>query len=135
MRKGVDRFLYCLWVDMRNRCRNPNNHAYSYYGGRGITVCERWNVYENFLADVSPYPGNGLTLDRPGNNKGYGPDNFRWATRKEQGRNRNYCKINVALAAFIRSLCAAGANRAALARFYGVGGTTINNIAYGKTWS
>jgi hypothetical protein len=72
---------------MRDRCNNPNNTTFSYYGGRGIKVCERWNDFTAFIADVGERPA-GLTLDRIDNDRGYEPGNIRWATMKEQYHNR-----------------------------------------------
>jgi len=78
---------YKVWMAMRSRCNSPNNHAFSDYGGRGIKVCERWNTFENFLADMGARP-QGMTLDRKNNDRGYEPGNCRWATMKSQQRNR-----------------------------------------------
>ena len=79
--------IYGIWCAMRSRCFNPNSPAYRNYGGRGIKVCERWLVFENFYADVG-VPPNGLTLDRIDNDSDYGPHNFRWATGSQQSLNR-----------------------------------------------
>lgn len=79
--------VYKAWLGMRARCGNPRQTAYSYYGGRGIKVCERWSVFENFLADMGE-PGVGLTLDRIDSNGNYEPSNCRWATKAEQTRNQ-----------------------------------------------
>lgn len=75
-----------IWIEMRQRCDNPNNKAYVNYGGRGITVCERWMRFENFLEDIGPRPP-GLSLERINNDFGYCKENCCWATRSEQNNN------------------------------------------------
>jgi hypothetical protein len=83
----ADTPVYRVWQNMRNRCERPNNTAYKNYGGRGITVCERWRSFESFFADMGQPPPK-HTLERRENDKGYYPDNCYWATRDTQGANK-----------------------------------------------
>lgn len=80
---------YACWHHAKQRCTNPRNPSYQYYGARGITMCERWfHSFANFLADMGPRPHPNLTLDRIDNDKGYSPDNCRWATYADQLNNQ-----------------------------------------------
>lgn len=74
------------WAGMKQRCLNKNRKQYADYGGRGITVCKRWFVYENFLADMGERPP-GTTLERIGNDGDYEPMNCKWASYVEQQSN------------------------------------------------
>ena len=79
---------YITWDKMKTRCNNPNHERYKDYGGKGIKVCVRWNSFVNFLKDMGERP-EGKTLDRIDTTKGYSKSNCRWATIKQQMRNRN----------------------------------------------
>lgn len=83
---GYQDRTYGIWQAMRDRCSNPNRKDWHRYGGRGIRVCSRWEQFENFLHDMGSAPP-GLTLDRIDNEKGYTPDNCRWASRRQQSYN------------------------------------------------
>lgn len=80
---------YGAWQKAKFRCSNPNDPFYPDYGGRGITMCQRWREsFEAFLADMGTRPGPGYSLDRIDNDRGYEPGNCRWATALEQAANR-----------------------------------------------
>lgn len=81
-------------INIIQRCTNPNNPQYSSYGGRGITVCDRWrHSFENFLADMGPRPSDKHSIDRIDNDGNYEPGNCRWATQREQCRNKRSNRI------------------------------------------
>lgn len=116
---------YYIWGSMVQRCTNPKNKDYPQYGGRGITVCERWRDFANFLADMGEKP-QGRSIDRIDVNGSYELANCRWATPTEQGRNQRKCKLTDADVAWIRAN--PQLTVAALAEKYAVGKTTIVRV-------
>jgi len=84
--------LYNTWREMIRRCYNEKHIAYSYYGGRGIKVCDKWHDHKKFIDDMDPSYEKGLQIDRINNDGNYEPSNCRWATRTQQMQNRRCCK-------------------------------------------
>lgn len=82
------RATYLSWLAMRQRANYPKRRGYERHGGRGILVCDRWDSFPAFLADMGVRPA-GATIERENNDRGYEPDNCRWATAQDQARNRS----------------------------------------------
>jgi len=135
---------YTIWSKIIDRCRNPKNPAYSYYGGKGVIVCERWSGpcgLSNFIADMGERP-KGTSIDRIDSNGGYSPDNCRWADHKTQGRNRSFCKLDMEKAKEIRSIKRRdrnghgdGMTLEEIAKIYNVSRATIKKVVSNKYWS
>lgn len=79
---------YNSWSLMRDRCNNPKNKSFDYYGGAGVSVCGEWDDFTIFLKDMGKKPSRLHSIDRIDNSKGYFPENCKWSTKKEQSRNR-----------------------------------------------
>lgn len=106
------------WCHALGRCNNPNNSKYPYYGARGITVCDRWSLFENFYEDMGNRPSEDHSLDRIDVNGNYEPSNCRWATKFEQAQNkRNNVYVEVDGSKFAM---------AAAERYIGIGGGSIS---------
>ncbi len=125
---------YRSWQHLKERCTNPSDINYHRYGGRGITFCERWNVFENFLEDMGEKP-EGLQIDRIDNDGNYEPGNCRWVTGTENIRNASGTKLNTEAVKVIKyALKHLGISKAKLAEIHKVSRVTIYDISIGKTW-
>jgi hypothetical protein len=125
---------YKRWDAMMQRCYNPNTKWYHNYGGKGVTVCERWHSSKNFIEDMADLFKKHLTLDRIDNSKGYSPDNCRWVDRKAQTRNRKATILDETKVIEIRKLLAKGIKQTKIAPIYNVSAGTIADINTGRTW-
>lgn len=115
--KGGNSREYAIWNSMKQRCRNPKNKQYPEYGGRGISVCDSWLRFENFFRDMGERPFKGASLERKDNNKGYSPDNCKWADRNTQNNNKRNNRP-ITINGVTKNLCQ-------WADHYGIGHTTI----------
>jgi len=144
-RKGSTTRAYRCWRGMLDRCNRPRNKAYPHYGGRGISVCARWFIFENFLADMGePLPDK--SIDRIDPNGNYEPGNCRWATYAEQVTNRrpftqiglrgdrtHFAKLSAPEIAQIRALKGVQ-SQSQIARQFGISRSNVSLIQTGKTW-
>lgn len=90
---SINTRAYSSWKNMMQRCTNPKKTGYQNYGGRGISVCDRWTNFANFFADMGERPLH-YSLERKDNNAGYSPENCEWASRSQQNRNMRLKRSN-----------------------------------------
>lgn len=130
--------LYSVYTSMKNRCLNSNNHAFKYYGARGITICDEWqNDIKAFIewGEKNGYQ-KGLTIERIDNNKGYCPSNCTFATVAEQSHNRRSTKLDWAKVNEIREMRQGNSKilQREIADIYGVSKATINRVIKNINW-
>lgn len=126
-RRGRKTVEYVAWEHLRKRCLNPSDKSYEGYGGRGITVCERWNDFAAFLADMGPRPSPKHSIDRIDVDGPYAPENCRWATAQEQANNKRNNR-RLTLNGVTRTM-------SEWSRITGIGVATILNRIDRRGWS
>jgi len=126
---------YRSWLMMKNRCLNPKTGDYKYYGKRGIKVCKRWHNYLNFREDMGEKPNPNFTIGRIDPKQGYSKKNCQWETRKQQSRNRAYCKLTLQKANKIRELKKSGTCTNSLILKFKISKTTLYSVLRGDTWN
>jgi len=128
--------IYKVWKEMRRRCNLQSHARFKNYGGRGIVVCERWNMsFETFLKDVGGDYKSNLQIDRINNNGNYEPGNTRWVDAKTNVRNSRTVKIDAQDAGAIKSMLIFGSKQSEIARNFGISTGIVEAINSKRTWT
>lgn len=125
---------YNAWQAMRERCENANHPEYKNYGGRGISVCDRWWDYENFLADMGRKPSPELTLGRIDNDGDYIPENCKWVSPAEQIQNTRRTKLTPYIVREARRLSYEGYTNRFIAQKFRVEESNLGRAIRKQTW-
>jgi hypothetical protein len=122
---------YYSWASMHQRCTNPARNVFANYGGRGIKVCERWNSFENFFADMGERP-HGHSIGRLDPNGDYCPENCVWHSDAEQARTRRNNKLTPFTA---QAIAMAKGSQREIGRRFGVSHAMVGRIKRGEAWA
>jgi hypothetical protein len=125
--------VYRTWTHMKGRCLNPNDAAYHDYGGRGIKICERWLVFENFYADMGD-PSAGQSIERKNVNGNYEPENCIWIDKKLQARNKRDNRFTAEMVMQIRDRLSKGEATSLIAKEFGCSTGHIRQIKRQEIW-
>lgn len=120
---------YNSWSNMKRRCLNPNHPRWKDWGGRGITVCERWLNFSNFLEDMGPKP-QGTTLNRIDNEGNYEPENCEWADAVKQNMNKRSTKLTPEMITKIKELRATGLTMTEVGKELNLGRHTVSKALF-----
>jgi len=123
---------YRSWSSMLTRCLNSKSDNYKHYGGRGITICDRWRNFADFLADMGERP-LGTSLDRIDPNGNYEPDNARWWPQSAQSQNTRRT-LAAHVVSEIRRRVAGGESQTAVAKSFGIKQPVVSRIIIGQAY-
>lgn len=127
---------YKAWSNMKSRCYRVKDISYPRYGGRGITVCKKWREsFTAFYLDMGNMPIPGMQLDRINSDGNYDPENCRWATRKDNVRNREVTKLDPGTVYTIKRLHMVGIKGAEIARWLDLSASLVQHILHGDAWT
>lgn len=130
---GKDTPTYRTWQAMLSRCRYESRDVHKKHIGRGVKVCDRWMSFEAFLSDMGERP-DGMTIDRIDNNGNYEPGNCRWATPRQQARNRRNQRLDFNSAVEVAVARLRGEPCKSIASRFGISESLPREIVKGRTW-